>query len=211
MRHVAVTNEMIQRIRDLNDRGYGGKEIAALLGCGKSTVNRYRKNLGLTSEKPGKGKETNKKTIDKILNLSMSRYTQSEIAERTGVSIATVRKYQQINELPASNRNEASGRNVRHEYLKKMTEIHHEEEIKMPAISNSNSECLKVLTATINIEGNKTGFDYAIDLFSGIMKVDVGAETTIDIPFKDIACFANELVAVAEKIESVRKTFKDIQ
>lgn len=102
-----VTEETIEKIKELTAKKYGAKEIAAICGIGKSTVTYYQRELNLRDKKNMQTLTTGQ--VNKILTMSTHRYTQARIAEEIGCSIQTVRRYQQANGIPASNRDEASG------------------------------------------------------------------------------------------------------
>lgn len=114
-----ITAEQIEKIKDLTARKYGPKEIGAIAGIHPDTVRKYQKRLGI---KNFKEHFLTQDQVNKIMNMSIHRYTQDRIAKEVGCSIHTVRHYQQLNELPASNRDESSGKAKRFETIKKEVE-----------------------------------------------------------------------------------------
>ena len=220
-----LTGEQISKIRELTDKNYGSEQIAAIVGCCTDTVNRIQRDRGFRK----KERFLTQDQINNILRLSTERYTQDEIAKRVGCSTFSVRKYQQINELPASNRAEASGRKFRFDYITKSTStINKEEEpmknsfpttktVVVPMTEKKeektmamtpNTEYVNLIDAAIRFSGNKTNYDYGIKIFEDQLSIDFGGGNKIEIPYNKIANFSNELMDIAEKIQQMRKNFQ---
>lgn len=213
-----LTGEQISKIRELTEKEYGSEQIAAIVGCCADTVNRIQRERGFRKKQ---NHYLTQDQIDNILRLSTERYTQDEIAKRVGVTPNTVRRYQQINELPASNRSEASGRKVRFDYITKNTVDNKEEEpMKNVVVSMTekkeektmpitpNTEYVNIIDAAIRFSGNKTDYDYGIRIFEDQLSIDFGGGNKIEIPYNKIANFSNELMDIAEKIQQMRKNFQ---
>lgn len=220
-----LTGEQISKIRELTDKNYGSEQIAAIVGCCSDTVIRIQKERGFKTYE----RYLTQDQINNILRLSTERYTQDEIAKRVGCSTFSVRKYQQINELPASNRAEASGRKFRFDYITKSTStINKEEEpmknsfpttktVVVPMTEKKeektmamtpNTEYVNLIDAAIRFSGNKTNYDYGIKIFEDQLSIDFGGGNKIEIPYNKIANFSNELMDIAEKIQQMRKNFQ---
>ena len=224
--------EKIEKIKDLTIRKYGVKEIGAIVGIHPHTVIKYQKSLGLKKDKE---RYISKDKVDKILNMSTHRYTQDRIAKEVGCSIETVRRYQQLNELPASNRDESSGKAKRYETIKKEVEKKMEptpvpvnkKPVELPVFSptlpvksaenkpasippvnpaeNKPGDWINVVAAAITISGNKTGFTYSVALDGKEISIDTGYSEPLKIDMQDLASFGNELIDIAEKITQMRK------
>ncbi len=226
-----LTGEQISKIRELTDKNYGSEQIAAIVGCCTDTVNRIQRDRGFRK----KERFLTQDQINNILRLTTERYTQDEIAKRVGCSTFSVRKYQQINELPASNRSEASGRKVRFDYItnrnygsESTATINKEEEPMKNSFSTTktvvvpmtekkeektmtmtpNTEYVNLIDAAIRFSGNKTDYDYGIKIFEDQLSIDFGGGNKIEIPYNKIASFSNELMDIAEKIQQMRKNFQ---
>lgn len=220
-----LTGEQISKIRELTDKNYGSEQIAAIVGCCSDTVVRIQKERGFKTYE----RYLTQDQINNILRLTTERYTQDEIAKRVGCSVFSVRKYQQINELPASNRSESSGRKVRFDYISKSTATNNKEEETMKnsfpttktvvvpmtekkeektMLMTPNTEYVNLIDAAIRFSGNKTNYDYGIKIFEDQLSIDFGGGNKIEIPYNKIANFSNELMDIAEKIQQMRKNFQ---
>lgn len=130
--------------------------------------------------------------IDAIKRLTMEGYTQSQIADRVGITKSTVAYYQKKFELKASNKWHF-GETASNEPISVK-----EEKIDKP--KKPEKKWTTVADQTLILNGVDTGFVYTIGAKSDIVKIDPTYGPSIEIETKDLVAFGNELVDIAERL-----------
>ena len=204
-KHVFTTGD-VEKIRQLTEEGRSQSEIAKVIGCSSSAIGLYRKKIGITPTTKG-GKLTAEQ-LKMIEDLSNHKFDQLIIAEKVGCSVWTVRRYQQLTGIPASNRTEPSG-----QHKKKIEETNQKEDIvveeKTVAAENkkpiNNGDYVTIANASISVSGNRTGFTYEMQLLGGEIIITTGYGEPIPLDARDLVAFGNELLDMAEKINQFKK------
>lgn len=139
--------------------------------------------------------------IDKIWSMTEQRCTQADIARVVGCSIGTVKAYQKIQRLPASNRHGDgnTGVNAIPPVFKKESEEQIEPDTKP-------NEWVALEDKTISLLGLKTNYRYIVRMHGDIIKIETGYnEEPFEIDIKDLVAFGNELLDVADSITKMKK------
>lgn len=130
---------------------------------------------------------------DRIADMTRAGHTQEEIARMTGLSKAAVRRAQVARNVAPSNIK--GGWSARRVVCPKRVEP--EQQTKEDYVLLDNK--------TISLVGFKTSFRYTCGIKQKDLTIETGYGEPFAIDIKDLVGFANELLAVAEKAEAMRK------
>lgn len=140
--------------------------------------------------------------IEMIKSMSEKRLEQSVIAETVGVSIPTVRRYQNEFDVPASNR---YGGGV-------ISQGTHDEPVSFKKAEARNGgprevqprEWCMIAEKVITLAGIDTGFIYTIGTKMDHIKITTNNSDDIVIELKDLVAFGNELLDIAEDVQQLK-------
>lgn len=149
-----------------------------------------------------RGVKMSKEKIETLERMTREGYTQGQICEAVGFGVETVRKYQKIAGLKASNR----------------WRYGESAEIRVPDLGGNEiiplnpetvpqpvpGEWVQLTYKVIRLKGVRTNFDYEIGLFDTALKIKPGYSEDIEIDLKDLIAFGNEILDVAEKINELK-------
>lgn len=130
---------------------------------------------------------------DRIADMTRAGHTQEEIARMTGLSKAAVRRAQIARNIAPSSIK--GGWTARRVVCQKRAEP--EQQTKEDYVLLDNK--------TISLVGFKTSFRYTCGIKQKDLTIETGYGEPFVIDIKDLVGFANELLAVAEKAEAMRK------
>ena len=80
-----MTTMQLKKIQELNERGMTDAHIAAMLGTSRTTVNKYRSDMGLPAHHCGSGWYTVRDEFGRIL----TQGTSADCAQALGIKVKT--------------------------------------------------------------------------------------------------------------------------
>ena len=145
-------------------------------------------------------------TKEAIRSMSLKKLTQGEIAEKLGVSVSSVRRYQNYDSIPASNR--YRGGMISSNYGDSMTDISIKPvEDAVPVYQKKESErheYVAIADQTVTLTGNATNYIYTICSKKDHVTITTNNEQDLIIDLKSLVAFGNEILDVAERLEKIR-------
>lgn len=146
-------------------------------------------------------------TKEAIRSMSLKKLTQVEIAEKLGVSISTVRRYQNYDNIPASNR--FRGGMLSSKYGEPVTDISIKP-VEVPVLEKKEPEHRDYVTIAdqiIALTGNVTSYIYTIGSKKDHVTITTNNEQDLIIDLKSLVAFGNEILDVAERLEKIKNVW----
>lgn len=143
-------------------------------------------------------REISQEQIDMIKSMTEQRFSQQAIQDKTGISKTTIRKYQRLSNLPASNRHEGGTR-----VLNSIPPVFEKEEKKEP--EKNPGEWLILHDKTLELVGIKTNYKYTISRQSNEVVIDPLYSESLKISIDDLVAFGNELLDLADVLNDMKR------
>ena len=145
-------------------------------------------------------------TKEAIRSMSLKKLTQGEIAEKLGVSVSSVRRYQNYDNIPASNR--YRGGAISSNYWDTMTNISVKPvEDAVPVYQKKEPErheYIAIADQIVTLTGNATNYIYTIGSKKDYVTITTNNEQDLIIDLKSLVAFGNEILDVAERLEKIK-------
>lgn len=145
-----------------------------------------------------RGIRLSEEQISEILKLSEMKLTQKDISERTGVSVPTIRRIQQGEHIPASNR--YNGGMI-------SSSIRENPSVGVKSVREDIPNDCGVIVAekVVTLVGSRTAYMYTIGTRTKTVSITTNSnEKDFVIEVKDLVAFGNELLDVAEKLQNLK-------
>lgn len=149
-----------------------------------------------------RGKYLDEDQIARIKSMSEKKYTQAEIADMVGCSIATVRRHQQQFDIPASNR--YSGGMISQGTRDESISFKKAESRNGGPRETQPREWCMLAEKVCTVVGIDTGYIYTIGTKMDHVKITTNNSEDITIDLKELVAFGNELLDVAEMVQKIK-------